>query len=396
MTSPQIQVITDADALPPELQSALDRSNAQIIRQDVHGACNQTSPIDADAVIVVTGHPQGEPSDYERLFETLAKQPRGTLVITSGPVNGLGSVTRPPELPISFAESPTADEIAVRITTLCEMSRSLRHMADKAQSMMRKTQRLADEAHVLDEQLRLARQVQSDFLPRRVPECQGVRFLTLFRPVDYVSGDIYDLARLDEGHIGLAVADVTGHGVPAALLTLFVKRSWRAKEISGNAYRIIPPDELLYRLNRDVLEADLEQCQFVTACCAIYDQRSRIITWARGGLPYPILIRPGEGVRRLRSSGELVGAFEEANFELCQEQLKPGDRMVFFTDGLEALLLGASPQGLDEIEETAWFARLGELPLEDQIDDIHRRLNGISARDWPCDDVTIVAVAVDA
>ena len=92
----------------------------------------------------------------------------------------------------------------------------------------------------LQEEMRLAARLQQDFLPRSLPEVGAVRFGVLFRPVSWLSGDIYDIARLDETHVGFYVVDAMGHGMPAALLTMFVKKALQTKRIIGNTYQIIP------------------------------------------------------------------------------------------------------------------------------------------------------------
>lgn len=394
--SPHVQVILSDAALPPILVDALERAGATVTvnRVDDVDPTAHDGQVDAVVVVAPTNQQAARPG-IERVLNALSQDPCGTLILTGEPVNGLGSAVRPPELPVTFAANPSVDELAAQLATICDYGRSLRHVNEQARRMIQRGQKMVDDANHLDEQLRLAAQVQRDFLPSRTPECDAVRLVTLYRPADHVSGDIYDFARLDETHIGLSVADVTGHGVPAALLTLFVQRAWRAKEIDGDRYRIVPPDEILDRLNRDVLEADLQQCQFVTACCAVYDSAGRTITWARAGLPYPILVRAGHPARMIRTDGDLIGAFDQASFELTSEQLEPGDTLIFFTDGLEALLMGGPAGRCRQLDQTDWFARLGTVPIDDQIDEINRLLDDTPDDAWRRDDVTIVALCID-
>ncbi len=104
-------------------------------------------------------------------------------------------------------------------------------------------------AHTLNEEVRLAGRLQRDFLPRKMPEVPPVHFSVLFRPAGWVSGDIYDVARLDETHVGFYVVDAVGHGMPAALLTMFIRRALQTKRIDGHNYEIIPPEVSLLELN---------------------------------------------------------------------------------------------------------------------------------------------------
>ena len=83
----------------------------------------------------------------------------------------------------------------------------------------------------------------------------------------------------------MAVADATGHGIPAALLTVYIKRALRGKEIENGSYRILSPDEVLSRLNDDILDARLSECQFVAAVYAVLNTTTLELTVARGGAP---------------------------------------------------------------------------------------------------------------
>ncbi|RKY05922.1 MAG: hypothetical protein DRP66_09845, partial [Planctomycetota bacterium] len=100
----------------------------------------------------------------------------------------------------------------------------------------------------LTEQLKMAGHVQRNFLPRRLPNLKNVRWASLFLPADWVSGDMYDVARLDEQHIGFYVADAVGHSIPAALLTMFLKQAIKMRETTGDDYRIFGPVEVMENL----------------------------------------------------------------------------------------------------------------------------------------------------
>src|SRR4051812_27970904 len=123
--------------------------------------------------------------------------------------------------------------------------------------------------HRLDEELRLAARIQQDFLPKMLPQIGNVHFHTLFRPAGYVSGDLYDVMRLDEHHVGFFICDAVGHGMPAALLTMFIKRALVTKEIYNSGYRLLDPCETLKRLNDALVEQNLSQATYATAMYGI-------------------------------------------------------------------------------------------------------------------------------
>jgi len=146
------------------------------------------------------------------------------------------------------------DELIGRLAGLAA-ARPIIDQLQRENAMLRKFDSgLNNQMTQIDEEMRLAARLQSDFLPRKFPEVDNVRFNVFFRPASYVSGDIYDVARIDEDHVGFFVADAVGHGMPAALLTIFIKRTLQTKEmLPGGGYRIIKPDEALKHLNNELV-----------------------------------------------------------------------------------------------------------------------------------------------
>ena len=247
------------------------------------------------------------------------------------------------------------------------------------------------DAAELDEEMRLASRLQRDFLPRELPQVGPVRFSVLFRPAGWVSGDIYDVARLDETRVGFYVADAVGHGMPAALMTMFIKRALQTKRITGNTYEIIPPGESMAQLNTDLCDQQLSSCQFCTVAYGIVDTGDLTLTFARAGHPAPILLRDGK-VESLDAPGGLLGVFPEEQFEARRRQLRAGDRVLFYSDGAEDALCWTPQGGRKDLHAvlSAWadtsseriLARIGEHV------DATRRAYG------PRDDATAVVLNV--
>lgn len=204
----------------------------------------------------------------------------------------------------------------------------------------------------MDEEMRLAARLQTDFLPRKMPESNGCGFRVLFRPASYVSGDIYDAMRLDEHHLGFYIADAVGHGMPAALLTIFIKRTLRIKEIDqpgvrGSAYRIVPPDEALFHLNTEICQQQLSLSQFVTMVYGVLNIHTFELQLARAGHPCPYLLKRDGGMRELEPDGPLLGVFPDEKFPVMKIQLDPGDSILMYSDGFET----AYPAGDDVVSE---------------------------------------------
>ena len=188
----------------------------------------------------------------------------------------------------------------------------LSHLATVEQQLDRVTGQLRDleqQDHVLqqglaklNQQMARARQLQDDLLPRSLPESDSLRISTLYVPANELSGDIYDVVRLGDRQLSISISDATGHDIAAAMLSIFMKQSLRVRESMADETRragVEPPHELLAKLNDELVAADLSECHFLTSIHAVFDEVERNLLWARGGMPYPILIRRGESPQRI-------------------------------------------------------------------------------------------------
>ncbi len=183
----------------------------------------------------------------------------------------------------------------------------------------------------MHEELNLAAVIQQEILPAELPEADGLEFGVFFRPATYVSGDIYDVARLDDDRLWFFVADAVGHGVPAALLTMVISRSLRG----GASTRT--PAEAITALNADLVRAQRGRSRFATAVCGTIDIRTREVTLCTAGHP-PALIIGGKRAaneRAIESGGALLGVFEGEPYEQATFTLEPGETLLLYSDGFE-------------------------------------------------------------
>jgi sigma-B regulation protein RsbU (phosphoserine phosphatase) len=245
----------------------------------------------------------------------------------------------------------------------------------------------------IDEELRLAAKLQQDFLPKSLPQLGAVRFHTLYRPAGYVSGDLYDIVRLDERHVGFYMADAVGHGMPAALLTMFIKNALVTKEITAGSYRLLEPGDSLARLNEAMVEQNLSQATFATAVYGVIDTDTLVLTYARAGHPHPILIRDDESMLDLDADGGLLGIFSGEQFETRAVQLNPRDRLFVYTDGIE-LAFGDDVAAADSQRWREELFRRRSLGTTKMIADLTERLDAASGSITPKDDLTMVVAEV--
>jgi sigma-B regulation protein RsbU (phosphoserine phosphatase) len=244
----------------------------------------------------------------------------------------------------------------------------------------------------LAEQLRMAGLVQRDFLPAQLPNCDEVQWATIFLPAEWVSGDIYDICRLDEQHIGFYIADAVGHAMPAALLTIFVKQALVMRETLGNDYRIFSPAEVMKNLNLRMAGQKLSGYQFATSCYCLLNTKTLQLTYARAGHPYPILMRPNQQPRQLEIRGSLLGVFEQAEYVQDTVQLERGDKLLLYSDGAEPVIGGFD--GVAGFHFTEEFCRVKDLTVVEMMDQFNTLIQTQKLAPAEIDDITMLGLEI--
>jgi serine phosphatase RsbU (regulator of sigma subunit) len=244
----------------------------------------------------------------------------------------------------------------------------------------------------LAEQLKLAGLVQQDFLPAKLPNSEQVQWATTFLPAEWVSGDIFDVVRIDEQHIGFYVADVVGHGMPAALLTIFLKQALVMRETVNNEYRIFSPSDVVKNLNIRMAAQKLSGYQFATCCYCLLNTKTLELSFARAGHPYPILIRPGRQPEQLEVRGSLLGVFEQAEYHQRTIQLQLGDKLLLYSDGAEPFIGGFNnPGGFGLTKE---FINIKHLGISEMLDAFNSLIHNREIKQTEIDDITIVGLEI--
>ncbi len=354
-TMPKLLWLSDAPVPEPVLEAVSGRW-----RLEPHYPHEPLTRQLEDVSVALVMH-SGDAASLARLLETLDRVGAvGLFILPEGADDAL-SVLQRWEGPFLWAfEDASAVELAAELSAASRLGSVIRRLRSAPSAAEQRGEELGEE-------LRIAANLQRDFLPARLPEVGPVRFSTLFMPAGFVSGDIYDVVRLDETTLGFYVVDAVGHGLPAALLTMFVKKALQTKRISGHSYEIIPPRTALAALNDDICEQNVSGFHFCTAVYGVLDTRSLTLTYARAGHPEALLYHPDGRAETLGAPGGLLGVMTEQPYESRSVRLSPGDRLVLYTDGLEAAFRrqdGTCPRMVDALKPLAAVDRdevLGEL-----------------------------------
>jgi sigma-B regulation protein RsbU (phosphoserine phosphatase) len=296
---------------------------------------------------------------------------------------------------IPVAPAPTIDSASVGDLLqrqLEQMQAELKALQDEVNTLRRRDETLNVHLTRVDDEMRLAARLQQDFLPKNLPQLGQVHFHTLFRPAGYVSGDLYDVMRLDETHVGFYIADAVGHGMPAALLTMFIKNALVTKEITADGYRLLSPGQTVARLNEALVSQNLSHATFATAIYGLINTQTLQVQFARGGHPNPVLLS-GEGeLKDIGCDGSLLGIFPGEQFDTATVQLRPGDRLMIFTDGVEVAFSRGDGAEVDTLRWRDEFHTRRHLPTEQLLKDFVDHIDRETGSLQPKDDLTIIVV----
>lgn len=222
--------------------------------------------------------------------------------------------------------------VSVMLRTLFERQAAVESLKGDKNAVLHSQAGLAHQMEQMQEELTLAAQIQSELIPRRGPTIEGLDLAVICRPAGYVSGDLFEVTRLDEERVGFFLADAVGHGVPAALLTLLIARSIKMKDEAG---AVLEPCVVLDALNREMVERNVTGSRFATGVYGVLNLRSGEAVIAGAGHPAPMVVG-SRGVERVTTEGPLLGIFDDAVFTQQAVRLGAGDALVVFSDGFES------------------------------------------------------------
>jgi phosphoserine phosphatase RsbU/P len=246
-------------------------------------------------------------------------------------------------------------------------------------SLVQKTQ--------LDQELRIARDIQLRFLPREMPLISGMQIAALNVASRGVSGDYYDFIPIVEGQWGIVIGDVAGKGISAGLIMSAFRASLLA-EIRNN----FAISTILAKVNRLLWETTDEN-RFVTAFYGVYDEQQNILTYSNAGHNPPLLLRAAGNIERLATGGTILGAFRNSTYTEQRVTLCPGDIILFYTDGLtDSPIPGEEELGTEGVERL--LTDHSHRTVEDIANFLVEHATRYSSSGFPEDDLTLVVIKI--
>ena len=214
------------------------------------------------------------------------------------------------------------------------IDRTLRHLEEWREALASR-----DKLVALQNELDVASSTQQSILPKVFPSSSSYQVFGHMEPARNVGGDFFDVIRLDRGKVGLAIADVSDKGVPAALFMMSSRTL-----LKGAAIGTIDPGEALHEVN-ELLYEENETMMFVTVLYSIYNPETGRLTYSNGGHDAPMIIRPDGSSELLPLTGGVaLGIAPDIEYTSQTVQLEPGDTVLLYTDGITEAMNGDGEQ----------------------------------------------------
>jgi PAS domain S-box-containing protein len=263
-----------------------------------------------------------------------------------------------------------------------DLERRVTERTEQLKSAMAKQQEVTQERERIEQELRVARLIQHTLLPKSLPELEGHQIAVHYQPAREVGGDFYDFLWLPDGRLGLIVGDVSGKGVPAAIVMAITRTMLRS------AYHLGSPGEILEKVNDDLLP-DIPPNVFVTCLAALLDRKTGRLQYANAGHDPPFA-RYTSGTGKLRATGMPLGLMPDMIYEQKEITLEPGESILFYSDGLaEAHSPHHEMFGFPRIEKFVGAHSVGER----MIDSLLAELKRFTGEEWEQeDDITLLTL----
>jgi phosphoserine phosphatase RsbU/P len=287
-----------------------------------------------------------------------------------------------------FVEKPwTNSQLLEVLRKQIRLGRERRESALRAVQETQAQKVIASQFHQQEHEIAEARAIQEGFLPKEIPQLAGYEIASAWQSARVVGGDYFDVLPFDRETCGLCIADVAGKGLPAALLMSNLQAAVR-----GLASPSLAPEELCARLNT-LLCRNMASDRFVTLFYGQLNGRERRLRYVSAGHNSPFILHGDGSHERLREGGVVLGVFPNQAFKSEVIQLRSGDRLVLFTDGVTEACNGEDEEFGEERLLGVLHENRGQTATEIQKK-ILQAASEFSRAPWR-DDATLLVVAVN-
>jgi serine phosphatase RsbU (regulator of sigma subunit) len=258
-----------------------------------------------------------------------------------------------------------------------------RTVEERTRELRQAYERLQQRDSELQMHMTVAARLQARLIPGKLPALPDLVWAAHYEPLDPLGGDYFDFARPEPRHVGVLIADASGHSIPAAMVAIMAHAAFRM---------VTPvtccPAEVLMGMNEQLYGLTGEH--FVTAFYGVLDLDSRVLTYANAGHPFPYVYRVGgHKCEQLAARGLMLGIMQNNRYEECKVQLQRGDKLLFYTDGvLDCRTPADETFGGARLEQH--LAEEGARPIDVFVKGLADRLTSYRGERAAADDMTIL------
>jgi len=290
-----------------------------------------------------------------------------------------------------YVEKPWDNEHISLIIRNALSSKSLRETLQQKikelDDVLLERDKLMQHTEMLKEELQLAKDVQESILPQKLPKTSNISVIAKYQPALQIGGDYYDVITLPNNKIGVLIADVTGHGIQAALITILLKSA-----LIDMTDHDLQPGDILTAINNLIYQI-LPKNIYVAGLAMVVDTESGVCKIANGGIPHPIILRKDRTIEKIPVNGLLLGICDESIFKPGKEltaQLNPGDRLLLYTDGLTEVTNDKNEVFEEKLPE--FLANSNGKSGKVLLNDLTQAAKNFSRPEHDWDDITLLSI----
>jgi len=267
-----------------------------------------------------------------------------------------------------------------------ELEEKQRQMALLNSDLLKMNEKLQQAQKIIDDELKQVGEIQASLLPSHLPEIDGYEFGALYIPTEHAGGDYYDCIEMSNGYWGFTVADVSGHGTPAAVIMAITRAIMRSY-----TYDVINASEAISMVN-EILCSNIYTNDFVTMLYVVMNSSNGECNFASAGHnPMLLFEKSNMMVKKLTAQGMFLGVFNDVEYEAGSFSLKDGDIAFMYTDGLiEAMDPNDELYGYDRL--ISKLIMFNELTCQEIIDNIMADVRDFCKGRKFNDDITILVI----